>query len=107
MCICISLYIKKKLLITVVIRWLQLHPPCGKMLGTVDKLSNFLGVRNHLFLAVIYEYVLYVIHEKKIWSQGCNFIKNETSTQMFSCEFSEIFKNIFFHRTPPMGASED
>ena len=25
---------------------------------------------------------------------------------MFSCEFSEIFKNAFFHRTPPVAASE-
>ena len=26
----------------------------------------------------------------------CNFIKRETSTQIFSCEFYEIFKNTFF-----------
>ena len=26
----------------------------------------------------------------------CNFIKKETPTQVFSYEFSEIFKNIFF-----------
>ena len=25
---------------------------------------------------------------------------------MFSCEFSEIFNNTFFHRTPPVAASE-
>ena len=25
--------------------------------------------------------------------------------QVFSCEFCEIFKNIFFHRTPPATAS--
>ena len=24
---------------------------------------------------------------------------------MFSCEFCEIFKNTFFHRTPPLAAS--
>ena len=28
--------------------------------------------------------------------QGCNFIKKETLSQMFSCEFCEVFKNIFF-----------
>ena len=28
--------------------------------------------------------------------QACNFIKKETLAQMFSCEFSEIFKNTFF-----------
>ena len=26
----------------------------------------------------------------------CNFIKNKTPTQMFSCGFCEIFKNIYF-----------
>ena len=35
-----------------------------------------------------------------------NFIKKETPTQVFSCEFCEIFKNNFFHRTPPVAASE-
>ena len=34
-----------------------------------------------------------------------NFIKKETPTQVFSCEFCEIFTNIFFHRTPPVTAS--
>ena len=27
------------------------------------------------------------------------------STQVFSCEILEIFKNTFFHRTPPVSAS--
>ena len=33
--------------------------------------------------------------------EGCNFLKKETLTQVFSCEFCEIFKNTFFYRTPP------
>ena len=28
--------------------------------------------------------------------QACNFSKKVTQTQVFSCEFCEIFKNIFF-----------
>ena len=28
--------------------------------------------------------------------QACNFIKKETLTQVFSCEFCEIFINAFF-----------
>ena len=28
------------------------------------------------------------------------FIKKETLGQLFSCEFCEISKNTFFHRTP-------
>ena len=32
--------------------------------------------------------------------EACNFIKNEALAQVFSCEFCEISKNTFFHRTP-------
>ena len=39
-------------------------------------------------------------------SQACNFIRKETSTQVLSCEFCEIFKDIFFSRTPPLAAFE-
>ena len=35
-------------------------------------------------------------------TQACNFIKKETEAQVFSCEFSKIFNNTFFHRTPPV-----
>ena len=35
--------------------------------------------------------------------QACNFIKKETLTQVFSCEFCEIFKSNFFYRTHPGG----
>ena len=31
--------------------------------------------------------------------QACNFIKKETLAQVFSCEFCEISKNTFHHRT--------
>ena len=37
--------------------------------------------------------------------QACNFIKIETPTQVLSCDFWQIFKNSFFHRTPPVVAS--
>ena len=33
------------------------------------------------------------------FSSACNFIKKETLTQVFSCEFCEIFKKTFFYRT--------
>ena len=38
--------------------------------------------------------------------QVCNFIKKETLTKVFSCEFCEIFKNTFFYRTPQVTASD-
>ena len=37
----------------------------------------------------------------------CNFIKKETLAQVFSCEFCEIFKKTFFHRTPQVAASAE
>ena len=38
-------------------------------------------------------------------TQACNFIKNETLAQVFSCEFCQISKNTFSYRTPPVAAS--
>ena len=35
-----------------------------------------------------------------------NFIKKETLAQVFSCEFCEISKNTFFHRTPLVAATD-
>ena len=40
-----------------------------------------------------------------IGPEACNFIKKETLAQVFSCEFCEISKNTFFHRTPLVAAS--
>ena len=37
--------------------------------------------------------------------EACNFIKKETLAQVFSCEFCEIYKNIFYYRTPLLAAS--
>ena len=37
--------------------------------------------------------------------EACNFIRKETPTEAFSCQFCEVFKNTFFHGTPPIAAS--
>ena len=41
----------------------------------------------------------------KMQTEACSVIKKETLVQLFSCEFCEIFKNTFFHKTPPVAAS--
>ena len=41
-----------------------------------------------------------------VMPQACNFIKKETLTQVFSCEFSKVFKNNIFYKTPPVAASD-
>ena len=38
--------------------------------------------------------------------EAFNFIKKKTLTQVFSCEFCQISRNTFFHRTPPVAAFE-
>ena len=40
-------------------------------------------------------------------SQACNFIKNYSLVEVFSCEFYEIFKNTFFYRTSLVAAFEN
>ena len=39
--------------------------------------------------------------------EAFKFIKKEALAQVFSCEFWEIPKNTFYHRTPPVAASVD
>ena len=33
-------------------------------------------------------------------TEGCNFIKKETLTQMFPCEFCKISQKTFLQKTP-------
>ena len=44
---------------------------------------------------------------KNATEKSYNFIKKETLVRVFSCEFWEISKNTFSHRTPPVAASEN
>ena len=41
----------------------------------------------------------------KVTGQAYNFIKKEILAQVFSCEFYEISKNIYFYKTIPVAAS--
>ena len=41
---------------------------------------------------------------KWVQAEVCNFIKKETLTRVFSCEFCEISKNTFLHRTSLVAA---
>ena len=41
----------------------------------------------------------------KLQASSRNFIEKETLAQVFSCEFCEISKNTFYHRTPLVAAS--
>ena len=43
----------------------------------------------------------------RFFNKTFNFIKKEPSIQVFPCEFSQIFKNSFSYRTPPVAAFEN
>ena len=56
-----------------------------------------------------YSYKFRNIHRKtpeSLYNKvGLQVYLKETTTQVFSCEYFEIFKNSFFYRTPPVAAS--
>ena len=63
-----------------------------------DVLRNFPKfIGKHLCQSLIFN---------KVADQACNFIKNETLAQVFSCEFCKISKNTFSYRIPPVVAAE-
>ena len=64
--------------------------------GVLKNLAKFTGKRlcQSLFF-----------NKGKTLKRKNNFIKKETLAQLFSFEFSEIFKNSFFYRTHPVAAS--
>ena len=48
---------------------------------------------------------LYFLMKLQAW--GLQLYLKEFPTQVFSCEFCKNSKNFFFHRTPPVAASDD
>ena len=43
---------------------------------------------------------------KKVFLEILQNPQENTSVKLFSCEFCKISKNTFFHRTPPVAASD-
>ena len=54
---------------------------------------------------VLCKKVFLEISQENTCDRACNFIKKETLAQVSSCEFCEISKNNFSHRTPLVAAS--
>ena len=53
--------------------------------------------------------VLNLLNSQESTVPRVNFLRPAAlleNRQVFSCDFSEIFKNTFFSRTPPVAASE-
>ena len=63
-------------------------------------------------IVLFYFRITVAFYKKSLWytevvvqrPNACNFIKKETLMLVFSCEFCEIFRNTFFHRTSPVAA---
>ena len=64
------------------------------------KLGSLLGGGIYFLVAVVQGCSVKKVFLEIGCPQACNFIKKEALAQVFSCEFCEIFKNTFFHRTP-------
>ena len=60
--------------------------------GGVLRKTMFLKISQNFQETPVPESLFY----KGFRPQACNFIKRETLAQVFSCEFCEIFKNIYF-----------
>ena len=79
--------------------------------------GHWLGERGKNFQVSNMSMIPTLVRESEIWGaaiqrcslkelpKACNFIKKETLAQLFTCEFREIFKNIFFYRTCLVAAS--
>ena len=65
-------------------------------------ISHFLAKNTHIY---IYIYNLNFFVNIILPNKSCNFIEKETQAQVFSCEFCEISKNVFFYRIPLVAAS--
>ena len=93
--------VKLKFIITGVFLWIlrsfrssRLEVLCRK--GVLRNFTKF--TRKHLCHSLFFNKVAVL--------QPATLFKKETLAQVFSCEFCEISKNIFFYRTAPVAASE-
>ena len=71
------------------------HQRCSIKKGVLKNFTKFTG--KHLCQRLFFN---------KVPGQACNFIKKESLTQVFSCEFCKNFKNTFFTEHLRATASE-
>ena len=81
----------------------------GWVFASGEKFGFLINITQHqiykvfLWFISFTEAVVQRCSVKKVFA--CNFIKKETLTQAFSCEFCEISNNTFSYRTPLVAAS--
>ena len=68
-------------------------------------LQNTLGVLRSFGIFTGKRLCWNLFSNKVTGSRAASLLKKETSTQVFSCEYCEIFKNSFFYGTAPGAAS--
>ena len=75
------------------------HQWCSIIKGVLRNLAKFAGNTCNR--------VCFFNNVAGLRPMACTFIKKETLTQVFSCEFCKIFKNTFFTEHLQMTASAD
>ena len=80
------------------------EPPTGCRSSRPEMFCKKAVLRN--FAKVTGKHLYQRLFLNKVVDLACNFIKKESLAQVFSSEFCEIFKNIFFYRTPHVAASK-
>ena len=75
----------------------------GEKFGFLINITQHQIYKVFLWFISFTEAVVQRCSVKKVFA--CNFIKKETLTQAFSCEFCEISNNTFSYRTPLVAAS--
>ena len=64
-----------------------------------------IGILKNFAISTFVVVTLFLIKLVNKVNKVNDFIKKETPTQMFCCEYCEIFKNSSFYRTPTVAAS--
>ena len=77
--------------------------PGFSMLSGIFRINKVRSSRPEVFCQKVFLVISQNSQENR--PQACIFIKKETLAQVFTCEFCEISKNTFFHRTPLAAAS--
>ena len=71
---------------------------CAKIKGANTNRAEIRGARNLTGLRYSQKTLVFFNNSLFLRPKVCNFIKKETATQVFSCEYCKIFKNTFFDK---------
>ena len=77
----------------------------SQMFFKIDVLKNFANFTGKHLCWSLFSIQLQALRPASLLKRDFNMFDSNVMTYMFSCEICEIFKIIFFYRTPPVAAS--